>query len=81
MNEARWLQSKDPRRAELYKLMRDEIIPHHQPRAWEAPIPGRHWYQFCEDAPHPINPDTGRCINCGGEGCVVCGREKCGKHS
>lgn len=62
--------------------------PVHRPEAYDAPIPGRHWYAGCEPAdyseeygyhgPGPrVNPATGHCEDCGAEACVDCGRENC----
>lgn len=55
--------------------------PVHQPGpAYEAPIPGLHWYGGCEPGYPRVNPQTGRCESCGETACVVCGREACPDH-
>lgn len=56
---------------------RDEW-PIHQPGpAWEAPIPGIHWYGGCEPGNPRVNPATGVCEGCGENACPACGREGC----
>lgn len=66
--------------------------PVHQPRAWDAPIPGVHYYAGCEpggdfdpergtyEGTGPrVNPD-GVCESCGARACATCGREGCEEH-
>lgn len=59
--------------------MNDRIDwPVHQPGpAYEAPIPGLHWYGGCEIGYPRVNPDTGICDGCGELACRVCGKQDC----
>lgn len=53
--------------------------PVHQPGpAFEAPIPGLHWYGGCEPGQPRVNPETGLCEACGEAACPRCGRQNCG---
>lgn len=54
-------------------------MPVHQPLAWEAPIPGTHWYSGCDEDRPRVGPD-GVCLGCGEVACPVCGREDCREH-
>jgi hypothetical protein len=62
----------------LWAADRDEW-PVHQPRAWDAPIPGTHWYSGCDPDRPRVRPD-GTCESCGERACPECGREKCPDH-
>lgn len=70
-----------------------EDWPIHEPRAWDAPIPGVHYYAGCEPGGDwddelggyhgtgpRVNPGTGVCEGCGESACRVCGREACPDH-
>ena len=47
-------------------LSEREEWPVHQPGpAYEAPIPGTHWYGGCEVGYPRVNPMAGRCEGCG----------------
>jgi hypothetical protein len=72
---------------------RDEW-PIHQPRAYDAPIPGTHWYAGCEPGGDfdpergqyegsgpPVDPATCRCVGCNEVACGICGREGCPDHA
>lgn len=55
--------------------------PVHQPGpAYDAPIPGVHWYGGCDPDYPRVNPATGRCESCGEKACRECGREACPDH-
>ncbi len=64
--------------------------PVHRPVAWDAPIPGKHWYAGCEpsgdwDSEYGrytgtgprVDPATGICEGCGEKACPECGMEDC----
>lgn len=57
-----------------------EEWPVHQPEAFDAPIPGRHWYSGCDPDRPRVNPETGRCEDCGEPACRECGRANCPDH-
>lgn len=54
--------------------------PVHQPRAWDAPIPGTHFYSGCDPDQPRVDPVTGRCEGCGEKACRVCGQGDCPDH-
>lgn len=64
----------------ITELTRDEWPVHQPGPAYEAPIPGLHWYGSCEPGYPRVNPETGRCEGCGEEACVLCGRQACPDH-
>lgn len=77
----------------MSEILDREDWPVHQPEAYDAPIPGRHWYRGCEPGGDwdseigdytgigpRVNPGTGRCESCGAEACPECGREGCPDH-
>jgi hypothetical protein len=53
--------------------------PPHQPEAYDAPIPGRHWYAGCDPDLPRVNA-AGVCEGCGARACPECGRENCPDH-
>lgn len=56
--------------------------PVHQPGpAYEAPIPGTHWYGGCDPDYPRVDPLTGRCEGCDEQACVECGRSNCPDHA
>ena len=59
---------------ELARLDREDWPVHQPGPAYEAPIPGLHWYGGCEPDHPRVNPLTGRCEGCGETACGVCGR-------
>lgn len=55
--------------------------PVHQPGpAYEAPIPGVHWYAGCDPDQPRVDPLTGICEGCGERACGECGRSNCPDH-
>ena len=55
--------------------------PIHRPAAYDAPIPGIHWYQSCTPDHPRVDPSTGLCEDCGEHACPICGREGCTQHA
>lgn len=56
--------------------------PVHQPGpAYEAPIPGVHWYGGCDPDRPRVNPELAVCESCGESACGICGRSNCPDHS
>lgn len=61
--------------------------PVHRPAAYDAPIPGRHWYSGCEpggdfdpetlqyEGHGPLVGEDGFCRSCGAKACPDCGAE------
>jgi len=56
-----------------------EFWPVHRPAAYDAPIPGRHWYAGCDPDGPRVGPD-GVCEGCGESACPKCGLEDCPEH-
>lgn len=56
---------------------RDDWPVHRPGPAYEAPVPGIHWWGGCNPDYPKVNPETGCCEDCGEPACTVCGRSNC----